>query len=290
MPDDDSLEASIMDHQRKFRRQKGFTVIELLVVLGIIAILSAIAFTAFRAMQKSAAEKKTRTMLANAASLLAEYGAGNSLRDQPAYMWDRTGAKYTAAGFDIWSDADPTTVPKPTATPATGMDPLLAPPDPMEDDLATVVKSQAVLNTATVMRELKRTPSFEKMMAQLPANSTMMVYEPNTNPPVLIGPVLLDGWGHPIIFVPSTGLDRAYIGDFSDPRNPFRVTSVKVYPAAGVGSLNAAQAIAPIPGARPFFASAGPDGLFSFADTNASGGPDAGDQGAGDDNLYSFEK
>jgi prepilin-type N-terminal cleavage/methylation domain-containing protein len=288
MPSDDSLEARTMDYQRNSRRQQGFTVIELLVVLGIIAILGAIAFTAFRAMQKSAAEKRTRTMLANAAAMLAEYGANNGLKDQPPYMWTKTATKYTTADFDIWNDGDPSTLPKPTVTPATGMDPLGVFKEPMEDDLTAALNSQAVLNTAVVMRELKRAPSVEKMIAQLPANSTMIVKEPSTNIP--IGPVLLDGWGHPIIFVPSTGLDLVYIGDPTDSRNPFRVTSVKSYPKTGGGSLTAAESIAPIPGARPFFASAGPDGMFSYADNNTSMSPDAGDDGAGDDNLYSFEK
>jgi hypothetical protein len=134
------------------------------------------------------------------------------------------------------------------------------------------------------MRQLKLAPAVGKMLAQLPANSTMMVYEPNTT--IAIGPVLLDGWGHPIIFVPATGLAGIYIGDVADARNPFRVTSVKSY---GAGTLPVA-ADAPIPGGRPFFASAGPDGLFVYAETNGNMTPDAGDDGGGDDNLYSFEK
>jgi prepilin-type N-terminal cleavage/methylation domain-containing protein len=277
MPGDNASEARSMDHQRKLRYRQGFTIIELLVVVGIIAVLAAIAFTAFQAMQRSAAEKRTRTMLANAAAMLAEYGANNALKDQPGFMWTVGGTKYSTAGFDIWNDADPA---------AAGVNPLKPPSESIDEtDLMGVAKTQAVLNTATVIREMKRSPNVEKMLAQLPANSTMMVYEPNTT--TAIGPVLLDGWGRPIIFVPSPGLDGVIIGEPTDAANPFRITSVKAYAA---GTLPVAPNAA-IPGARPFFASAGPDGSFAYADKNTSMAFEATSDGsAGDDNLYSFEK
>ena len=71
-------------------------------------------------------------------------------------------------------------------------------------------------------------------------------------------PLLLDGWGNPMIFVPASGLrvrlpNNKKDYDVTDATQNFVVTS---------------------PDNRPFFASAGPDGDFS----------------RGDDNLYSFEQ
>jgi len=85
-----------------------------------------------------------------------------------------------------------------------------------------------------------------------------------------IAPLLLDGWGNPIIFVPASGLRV----NLQDPANSSQTMPwIVVSPEGRV--LNNGQATAAVsqPG-RPFFASAGPDGDFS----------------KGDDNVYSFEQ
>jgi len=71
-------------------------------------------------------------------------------------------------------------------------------------------------------------------------------------------PLLLDGWGNPIIFVPASGLRVRLIADKST-YDPMDATQNFVVTA---------------PDKRPFWASAGPDGDFS----------------KGDDNVYSFEQ
>ena len=75
-------------------------------------------------------------------------------------------------------------------------------------------------------------------------------------------PVLLDGWGNPIIYVPSGGMTGVWMG------------GPKPEPGSGGISYLSTDAVVKkvmsVDG-RPFWASAGPDGDFS----------------QGDDNLYS---
>jgi prepilin-type N-terminal cleavage/methylation domain-containing protein len=93
-----------------------------------------------------------------------------------------------------------------------------------------------------------------------------------------VAPMLTDGWGNPIILVPSTGLRVRLLmekkqNDPNDPRQTRIVTSAGLVdpldPSVNYGTAN----YRPPAGAKPFWASAGPDGSFA----------------AGDDNLYSFE-
>ena len=68
--------------------------------------------------------------------------------------------------------------------------------------------------------------------------------------------------------------------------DPYVITSTKTYSQ----SLITGSASDPVPpNARPFFASAGPDGRFGFADRNGDSIFDSNDIVAGDDNIYSFE-
>jgi type II secretory pathway pseudopilin PulG len=115
--------------------------------------------------------------------------------------------------------------------------------------------------------------------------------EPGTTPPdassqwredTAATPMLKDGWGNPIIFVPATGLRVRMLLDASnlldsavqsDQKYTRVVTSAGlVDPNDPTLNYNTANYRAPA-GVKPFFASAGPDGNFA----------------TGDDNVYSFE-
>jgi len=84
-------------------------------------------------------------------------------------------------------------------------------------------------------------------------------------------PVMLDAWNNPIIFVPAPGL--AGVTFESAGTTQHRITSSGIKPDLnGDGDFYDTNELAP-GGSRPFFASAGPDGIFT----------------TGDDNIYSFE-
>src|SRR6476469_6339178 len=67
------------------RRRGGFTLLEILVVIGIIILLVAIGVIGFQALDQSG--KVTKATLSNLQSMLAEYQAMNGLRDQPDQIW-----------------------------------------------------------------------------------------------------------------------------------------------------------------------------------------------------------
>lgn len=278
-------EPTRMDYRRKSRCRQAFTLIEILVVIAVIGILIAIAVIGFRALEGNATRNKTKTALANAASMLAEYEAATAFRQQPRAFYPPTGGEMTT-GFDFWKDADPV---------GAGPDPLMAPigsldVESMSGSNLVRESSQAVRNTALLVREMEKVPSVQKMLAQLPTDALMIVRKDPLQPPTpanTIGRVLLDGWNNPIIFVPAVGLGGVRLGEDDDGRNPFVVRSHKVY-ATGTPPTPGLDVIPP--NARPFFASAGADGSFGFIDANTDGAFATGtDHNAGDDNLYSFE-
>jgi prepilin-type N-terminal cleavage/methylation domain-containing protein len=286
-----------MEYRRKPLSPHAFTLIEVLIVISILAILMTIAFVGFRAIERTGRVNKTKMFLANAASMLTEYDAATGLKKQPSRMWTPAPTRVTTPGFDIWRDADPSTsgVNDPIRLFAS-VDIESAPPPPPDEPDPYRFKYAAVLNTAVVFEEMSKVPNAKSMFSKLPTESTMVAgvrqpdgsYRPATGVSNLERqPILLDGWDNPIIFVPASGLEVV----MGDPAVTYVVTSVKTYPASGPGSLPAGQLA---PGARPFFASAGPDGAFGFIDKNNNRTfdpptPGGGDASAGDDNVYSFQ-
>lgn len=103
----------------------------------------------------------------------------------------------------------------------------------------------AVQTTRAVMNALLALPANKTAFGQLPSDSWQ-----NDG----TGPVLLDGWGNPIIFVPAKGMNAKVGG-----------TATLVVSSHSGNSTDAAN--------RPYFASAGPDANFMTAD----------------DNVYSFD-
>jgi hypothetical protein len=90
-------------------------------------------------------------------------------------------------------------------------------------------------------------------------------------------PVLLDGWGNPILFVPSGGLTDAFAeSNIQTPPGP--PSPAKLVVSSEIVDLR-----------RPFFASAGPDGIFGREPGSDGSLDTADDIMGGDDNIYSFE-
>ena len=127
-------------------------------------------------------------------------------------------------------------------------------------------RSAGVLRTKDIMYLLMHVPANRTTVQSLPPK---LILEPAPgSPPTSIddGPVLLDGWGNPIVFVPRGGIyfTNNQVGPNGITTATYLVRSTGVF--SGTTPLMTGNEV-------PFWASAGEDGDFV--------------QGA--DNLYSFE-
>ncbi len=256
-------------------RRKAFTVIELMLVVGVLVILIGLVAWGLKGAGNSASGNATRTTLQNLTNLSEELNRKNKL-----------------AGFE--SDL----VPSPPGT--------LYPNPPGGEKAPGLVTSdsknfdrlgQAVQRTAEVMRRIQSIPDNKNAIAKLPSDQLLAVPASGTIPG---GTVVLDGWKNPILFVPTAGLadvmvkpgkGGAFISTYVSGQNYSKgarvVDSQGYYWTANISTSNAPAAPdwfrgIRSPDGRSFWASAGPDGTF--------GAPSDIKAGSGDDNIYSFEQ
>jgi type II secretory pathway pseudopilin PulG len=138
---------------------------------------------------------------------------------------------------------------------------------------------QAIDDTSYgIMSKFVALPSTNKAIQGLPASvlTNFMPVNPGQAPlyptkPILPytpmtsgGPVVLDAWGNPIIFVPASGAMNVYV-------NLIYTNSTNGYTGTKLDG-STPQLTITAPDGRPFWVSAGPDGDFV----------------KGDDNIYSF--
>jgi len=289
----------------------GFTLIEVLIAVSVISILVGILFIAFKSVGNSAKAKQTAATLEVLKTMYAEFEQnfkpGTSTNPIPMIQM----------------------LPAPTNITADG-----------EDRLNTT--RNAIVYTHYIMYQLQRVPAvrskLESMSASqllkwedLPAQVTAPTspyrlgdrLEVATNFYVCIAdttvvppsagwiaestirgtPVPLDGWGNPILFVPSRGLlDARLSAESLKPAwtssvypigeivsrtvngidQNFRCMKIDVVPSAQPAPPDAEYWAASVSSSnnRPFWVSTGPDGVVGFVDDKTDGAAD---------NVYSFE-
>jgi prepilin-type N-terminal cleavage/methylation domain-containing protein len=240
------------------RKRSGFTMIEILVVIGIILILAGMLFIGGKMVFGKAKIKSTRITLDNLAGMLVELDAKTEAAK--LYVGD------VEAPGDVSHDAYPGVTDRYEH-------------DAVEKTQAAMLALRAMPTNKAALEKLTNEQILLKPVT--PSGGFILAVDASGN---LNPPILADAWGNPIILVPADGMVRVYFADRG--ASEFRVTSKGV---VSVGSS------AP-PGSRPFFASAGPDGVFGFSDVTGNGSydppdnaPDIDDVPGGDDNIYSFE-
>ena len=219
---------------RRPGRRGGFSMIEILVVIGIILVLVGIAVIGFNALDRAGSRKNTQIALKNAQSLLVEYEQVQKLSEVERVFGTATPPRYSAAD----------------------------PGDGGNVNLGVTQRDEfysASHPTRRAMRVLMKVPNNDAAVKRMHTKHLLKARSSAEQP--VDPPAIADGWENPIIFVPTGGLTDVKIEAKSN--QPVTVTS------NGVINNNAALPA----GARPFWASAGPDGDFT----------------TGDDNVYSFE-
>jgi type II secretory pathway pseudopilin PulG len=253
-------------------RRKAFTLIELLLVIGVLIILIGITVWALKGAGSSASGNATKTTLENLTNMSEELNRKNKL-----------------AGFDIIYPPPPPSPPAPPLLVGAEVAPGLV----TSDSKGTDRFGPAVQRTAEVMGRLTSIPDNKRILEKLPSDQLLSVA---AIPPYSGGTVVLDGWKNPILFVPSTGLANVHSKqtDTYSSTNYSRGARVIFQGEywTAIDSTSSAPS-APSwfqgirsPDGRAFWASAGPDGAFGSLVTGPGNRPTVG---SGDDNVYSFE-
>jgi type II secretory pathway pseudopilin PulG len=267
----------------------GFTMIELMVAIGILIILVGILMFAMRSIGDSAKAAETRATLASLSGMLAEMDAKTKLSQPPIQYWqpgnstpvDGQVALAADSEVDFWHMPGKDT----TGTYPMSID---APPGSVKSGEQSRTTDKAVQQTAIALSKLLTLPANRAKYQTIQANRLMTIPD-DTNPAMKIKysqyAIPLDGWGNPIIFVPASGLYNVHFSSDQNGAAPHLITSSKMRVPNGNNDR------ANVRVDRPFFASAGPDGVFGYVDTNLNGSYEtATDKPGGDDNIYSFEQ
>lgn len=290
--------------------RRGFTLIELVIVIGIIMILMGLLVVGYRHINATAARRETVAELHVLRGMLQDYENHAGLAGIEFAAGQAGDANAPAPGkFPVYIDPASTVVPNTIAQWPIVRLPSNGSPSDSTDLTANGVPAQstsagdvyitinnvpvtdmgdkadtggpryasgAVVRSYDVMYVLMHLPS--NRTTALAVQSKRVLEPPSGNTPATIdqGVVLLDGWGNPIIFVPRGGI-HVYIQNPAStsssplPANIYLVRSTGTTLLTPSGSL---MKDPPMTGAeRPFFASAGQDGDFTL----------------GEDNVYSFQ-
>jgi prepilin-type N-terminal cleavage/methylation domain-containing protein len=287
-----SLPQAAREKPRRGLRRSGFTLIEMMTAVGIILLLVAMSIYGFRHLNRSAKDNSTKTALAMLQALTTEMEASTALSTgkQKGLQLLALGPSCSVVPYQdptikvIWTT---TTSPPPSSVFDAALDATAEAGD-VGPDIAASGKGgrygDAVIATSIVMGRLMTLPAARAAIEKLPddrflKDTTGKVFRapPNSlgvSSATSGGPVLLDGYGNPIIFVPAAGLknvDRG--GSVGTTLDQAADPSTKI-PYRG-----------PVRGRddKPFWASAGADGKFTGPATPVK-------LIEGDDNLYSFEQ
>ncbi len=212
------------------RARAAFTLIELMVVIGIIMLLVGISVYAYTQVTRHSKAQKTKAGLEVCRALMAEYEATAGAAAARQLVTD-TGNSWNNSGNPL--DANP--------------------PRPYAFDV----------QTRLLLRELLRSPNSKKILARLPAESLQYAQVQINRQLTENLPLILDGYGKPIFYIPPAGLVNVTVAGSPLPNNALR-SDGKYHP------LSSGPTAANLTG---FWVSVGPDGKLY----------------EGDDNQYSFE-
>jgi len=170
------------------RRGRGFTLVEILTAVGILAVLMSLSVLGFRHLSSGTKKRSTETAMKALQSLMVENGVDPLKTDTAAYGNANT---------------------------------KLAVPGVLPDDAKGKLANDKVKRTRDALRLLAGVPANAKHLADLPREMRVdlggktlnenRLADPNPNLPLPV----IDGWGNPILYVPGVGATG--IKDAPDP-------------------------------------------------------------------------
>lgn len=298
-------------------QRKAFTLVELMVAIGIIVVLIGLATVGLRYATSQSQANATKVALENLKSMMAELELATKFRTPPAVwyrytpsdgLWHTCTPATFAGGVDFYRTIDVVTetLNRDSTNPARY---TFAPGLVTEDGRVALTEREqtALLNTIIFMDRLRTLPVNKSAMDRLPPETLlqMTALAGKAGDPALVpfsAQVVADGWRNPIIFVPGT---PAYTGATgTDPAKGLLLgrpydNATKYQPGQYVltGSNSATplsfKCVATTQGNTPPNAAYWEPAPVIVAPNNrpffASAGPD-GDFSRGDDNIYSFEQ
>ena len=248
-------------------RRGAFTMIEILIVIGVLAVLSTIVLLGMRHITGQSKEQQTRVSMQNLRNMLAEYNARTRMKaPREWYAWDQS----QSIQF-VKTDTSPFNSPDPNVNPACDFWRVpyrapLQPPPPNGNGVALPIAAPGSVEkgqTDRAGRAVQNTALASLVLVGIPENRTALqsfndkLMQPETDDTATLADerearIPLDAWSNPILLVPGSGLSNVTVGgQVMTQANPIRAQDN-----------------------QPFWASAGPDGDFQ----------------KGDDNIYSFEE
>ena len=255
--------------------RRGFTLVELLVVIGILVLVTGLVVGGFAAVGTGAQNRQTRAFMQTADALLTNYeavqGQDKLLGRMNARLENRGDYAVVVTSFGgemqfVLQDASPTDD--------------VVDPSVLDDALVNVdgparFTNAAVVATQEALRLMARAGDNEQLLANLPSQALLPFPAAAPAGSVEDGerifvagdpggqaqPLLADGFGNPMILVPPGGLRNLTLSAHEDEAHVVTSRGIVEPDASSPGGL------------RLFWASAGADGNFATHD----------------DNVYSFE-
>ena len=181
-------------------RRHAFTLVEMLVVIGILMILIAMTTIALRTVAQRAKNDDTQTALNTLDAMLkGELDATGGGKQINEFL-----TKYNNSQPSPVSSLTQLTVPNPgiVNNPQSWAPALVTPTD----------TTSALYVTQTIIGILLRNPNNVTLFNNLPAQRKLEFITINNVKTALAHPLILDGYGNPIIFVPAGGLQNVFFG------------------------------------------------------------------------------
>jgi prepilin-type N-terminal cleavage/methylation domain-containing protein len=255
------------------KRPRGFTMLELLVVIGVILILISMMFIGLKYVSNQGRTKDTKQAMEIARTLLANYENATQLRPPPQGIYNQpSGYPYSAQQFatTFWTYQFPLQQGTVTTNYQSTYNVIIG---DTGQGLADAGDNNLVERTMIAMQLFMSIPDNVTLLNSLPQGKKVMVtfnssslVTPTTSVTV---PILLDGWGNPIYFVPGGGISNVVFKSDPPPVTTGGPPTWHVVSSSGAHASPYTQNASD----RPFFMSGGPDD----------------DVSRGDDNIYSFE-